>query len=372
MPDNGKIRVLEIVPAMNVDSGVASFSMNYLRKIDHSKFTVDYVIFKLHDTPYYDEIRRLGGEVYLLPNITSLMKHIKACNEILDSGNYDIIHNNALTKSLPLMLCAKKHKIPVRILHSHNASLGDSKRKRFQSKIVLSQLKKLSTDYFACSEAAGKCYFESQLYSLVPNVIEEGKFRFDRVMREKVRLEMGVEKKIVICTVGRLAAQKNPYFALDVIKTLSQKHNNLKYWWIGTGSIGADVKKYAHEQGLDSIVSFLGARNDMVELYQATDIFFLPSLFEGLPVTGVETQAMGLPSVISSTVTQEMVYTDLVEYVPLDAPMETWIEAIEKQMNRIPERRSYTKELENSVFSIKNAGHRLETLYEEMLKQTHK
>lgn len=372
MPDNRKIRVLEIVPAMNVDSGVASFSMNYLRKMDHSKYKVDFVIFKLHDTPYYDEIRRLGGEVYLLPDISSFVKHIKECNGLLNSGKYDIIHDNALTKSLPLMWCAKKHKIPVRILHSHNASLGDSKRKIFQSKIVLSQLKKMSTDYFACSEAAGKCYFESQPYLLVPNVIEEGKFRFDRALREKVRLEMGAEKKTVICTVGRLAAQKNPYFALNVIKALSQRHRNLKYWWVGTGSIGPDVRKYAHQLGLDNIVSFLGARNDMVELYHATDIFFLPSLFEGLPVTGVEAQAMGLPSVISNTVTKEMAYTDLIEYVPLDAPIETWIEAIEKQMNRIPERRSYTKELENSIFSIENAGHRLESLYEEKLKQARK
>jgi len=62
----------------------------------------------------------------------------------------------------------------------------------------------------------------------------------------------------------------------------------------------------------------------------------------------------------------------LVEFVPLDAPVDAWIKVLEKQMKRIPARRSYTKELENSVFSIRNAGHRLESLYEEMLEQSDK
>ena len=38
-----KIRILQIVPALNVDSGVASFIMNYLRRLDHEKFVVDFV-----------------------------------------------------------------------------------------------------------------------------------------------------------------------------------------------------------------------------------------------------------------------------------------------------------------------------------------
>lgn len=372
MPNGRKIKVLVIVPAMNVDSGVASFSMNYLRKLDRNKITVDFAIYKLHDTPYYDEIKELGGKIHLLPEIYSFRNHIKKCNEILDSGEYDIVHDNALTKSLPLMWCARKHNIPVRILHSHNASLGDSKQKVLQSKIILSRLKNLSTKYFACSDAAGKCYFGSQPYIIVPNVIEDSKYQYNPSLRENVRLGFGVENKTVICTIGRLAPQKNPYFALDVIKTLAQKHEGLEYWWIGTGSIEPDVREHAHRNGLDSIVTFLGARKDMVELYHAADIFFLPSLFEGLPVTGVEAQAMGMPSVVSDTITKEMVYTDLVEYVPLDAPIESWVEIIEKQMKKIPERRSYTKELGNSVFSIENAGRRLENLYEEMLDQARK
>ena len=104
-----------------------------------------------------------------------------------------------------------------------------------------------------------------------------------------------------------------------------------------------------------------------MDLYSAIDVFFLPSKFEGLPLTGIEAQAMGLPSVVSDTVTKEMVFTDLVEYVSLDSPVEEWVKAISRQVTRIPGRRSYSEELRNSVFSTANAGTRLEEIYSKLL-----
>ena len=78
---------------------------------------------------------------------------------------------------------------------------------------------------------------------------------------------------------------------------------------------------------------------------------------------------MGLPSVVSDTVTKEMVYTDLVEYVSLEQPIDDWVAALERQIARIPDRRSYTKELKESVFSADSAGQRLEEYYKSLLKE---
>ena len=364
-----KIRILQIVPALNVDSGVASFIMNYLRRLDHEKFVVDFAMYKKHKTPYYKEIKDYGGKIYLLPPVTSFFEHQKKCEAIIGKNKYDIIHDNTLTKSLFLMRSAYVHKVPVRILHSHNANIGDSKRKKFVNRTVLLRLKKYSTDFVACSKAAGNCYFEEEKYTVLPNIIDETQYVFDPGIRNNVRNKMNVHGKIVICTVGRMAQQKNPFFALDIIKEISENNPDVVYWWIGTGSIADDVREYSHKLGLDSVVTFLGARTDMTDLYQAMDIFFLPSLFEGLPVTGVEEQAMGLPAVISDTVTKEMVYTDLINYVPLNDPVYKWVDALNKQIQRIPKRRSYTDELRNSSFSSENAGQRLETLYENLLKE---
>ena len=124
---------------------------------------------------------------------------------------------------------------------------------------------------------------------------------------------MRAESKIVVGTVGRLAAEKNPFFAMDVFQAFLERKSNAEYWWIGNGPLSEDVKKYIYRKGLERSVRLFGSRNDVVDLYQAMDVLFMPSTFEGLPVTGIEAQAMGLPMVVSDTVTNEMCYTDLVD-----------------------------------------------------------
>ena len=97
------------------------------------------------------------------------------------------------------------------------------------------------------------------------------------------------------------------------------------------------------------------------------DVFFLPSLFEGLPVTGVEAQAMGLPMVVSDTVTNEMVYTDLVDYVSLDASVDVWAEHLKLVLNRRVDRERYSEQLKQSIFSDIGCGEKLTELYKEFL-----
>ena len=122
-------------------------------------------------------------------------------------------------------------------------------------------------------------------------------------------------------------------------------------------------KTYIEEKKLTKYIKLLGSRNDTVELYQGMDAFFLPSFFEGLPVTGVEAQAMGLPMVVSDTVTCEMVYTDLVDYVCLSDTSETWASRLETALRKKTEREQYAERLKQSAFSDVGCGNRLEQVY---------
>ena len=84
------------------------------------------------------------------------------------------------------------------------------------------------------------------------------------------------------------------------------------------------MKKKVSQLGLESCVDFLGARNDVPTLLQMFDLFLLPSLFEGLPLVGIEAQAAGLPVVASNTVTPETDITGNVTFLPLDLPASEW------------------------------------------------
>ena len=82
------------------------------------------------------------------------------------------------------------------------------------------------------------------------------------------------------------------------------------------------------ELGIEDKVLFLGMRTDIPDVLQAMDVFTLASLWEGLPVTGIEAQAAGLYCVVSDGVTEEMNAINMVQYIPLSAPKQVWADAL--------------------------------------------
>lgn len=365
------IKVLMLVPNLQVDSGVTSFVMNYYRKIDPKQIHIDFVVYFDIKTSCYSEIEANGGKVFILPSIKNIVKHMEACQRILTQGDYDIVHNNTLHVALPMMLCAKLHHVPVRILHSHSSKMGGTKKKELRNKLFLPLLRSLATDYAACSKLAGNAMFGSAHYTVIPNVIQTDKYIFNEEIRNKIRYKMGVENKFVVATVGRLAEEKNPFFAIDVFKELLRIMPNAVYWWIGSGNLDTQVAAYVQQQGLADKVKLLGSRNDVIDLYQAMDVFFLPSRFEGLPLTGVEAQAMGLPMVVSDTVTDEMVYTDLVSYMSLKKSVEEWAGLIKKLCDVRKNRALYNDQLQKSSFCNLKCDERLKNIYIQSLNNNY-
>ena len=90
-----------------------------------------------------------------------------------------------------------------------------------------------------------------------------------------------------------------------------------------------EIQQKVKELGLWDRVTFTGARMDVNKLFQAMDIFVMPSFFEGIPVVGIEAQAAGLPLLVADTVTTEVdVDMGLVEFLPIDNGVEIWKTAI--------------------------------------------
>lgn len=361
------MRVLMLVPNLQVANGVASFVMNYLRNLDRSAVQVDIASYQGGDSIYYNEVENFGGKVFFLPGIKNVPAHIRACKKILSKGHYDIVHDNTLHISIPMMWCAKRAGVPVRILHSHNSKMGETPIKALRNKTFLPVLRSLATNYAACSQLAGRAMFGDREFTVIPNVIQTEKYHFDPIDRRHVRQSMNAQDKFVVGTVGRLAEQKNPFFAIDVFAELLKKVPNSEYWWAGSGPLQEQVKAYIDEKKLTKYIKLLGSRNDTVELYQGMDVFFLPSLFEGLSIVTVEAQAVGLPCVISDEIPPEAGYTDLIKRVALKQPKEFWAEQLQDSRNEQPNRNIYHEELMKSIFSDLGCGSQLEGAYAHFL-----
>ncbi len=102
--------------------------------------------------------------------------------------------------------------------------------------------------------------------------------------------------KPVITFVGRLAPPKDLFFLIDV----AERINNAVFWIVGDGELREKVKRYISKKGLIDRVVLFWERCDIPEILSQTDIFVLPSRWEGLPLAIIEAMMAGLPVVASN------------------------------------------------------------------------
>jgi glycosyltransferase involved in cell wall biosynthesis len=97
--------------------------------------------------------------------------------------------------------------------------------------------------------------------------------------------------------VGRLDPQKDPFVLLAATKDLLRQHSDLHLLLVGDGPLGEPLRAWVAKENLAERIHFAGRRNDVPSILRASEIFILPSLWEGLPNVVLEAMAAGVPVV---------------------------------------------------------------------------
>ena len=300
------IRVAQVVGKM-VGGGVESVVMNYYRHIDRSKVQFDFLVDEDSTRVPEEEITALGGRVFRIPPYQHPIRYHRELIRLMREQQWPIVHSNINTLSVFPLLAAKKTRVPVRIAHSHS-TMGKGEFAKNAIKLVLRPFANVyPTVRFACSHYAGEWLFGKNAdFTVIPNAIELDKFRFDAGVRQKTRQELGIaDDTFLIGHVGRFMPQKNQTFLVDVLADLLPKRPDTMLVFVGDGPDKSAVQQHAIELGIADHVLFLGQRSDVNRLYQAFDVFCLPSLYEGLGIVAVEAQVAGLPCLLGNTVPPE-------------------------------------------------------------------
>jgi len=100
-----------------------------------------------------------------------------------------------------------------------------------------------------------------------------------------------------ILTVARFAPQKGHAVLLQAATEVLRRRPEAVFLWVGEGALRPELERLAQANGLRDRVRFLGARDDVADLMAASDLFVLPSLFEGLPLALLEALQAELPVV---------------------------------------------------------------------------
>lgn len=307
-----------------IGGGVESVIMNYYRHLDHTKVQFDFICDEDSTRIPYDEIKKLGGRVFLVPKYQKLPQYLKALEGLFRKNQYRIVHSNVNTLSVFPLYAAKKAGVPVRISHSHSTSNAREWKRNIIKNILRPFSKKYATDYFACSELAGRYLFGNKTFDqgkvkIIHNAIDLDKFKFDKVARKKLREEFGIkDSTVVIGHVGRFVKQKNHDFLIDVFNEYHTKNPDSKLLLVGTGPLEEKIKAKVEKLNLSNSVLFLGQREDTNKLYSAMDVFCLPSLYEGLGMVLIEAQMNGLPCLASDKVPKEAKITENIDFIVFD------------------------------------------------------
>lgn len=362
------IRVLHIMGCADA-GGISAVVLNYYRFIDRTKIHFDIALTVPEAGQNAYALQELGARIHFLPLKSHGLKAFReALTELLVTGGYHAVHVHESETCYVALALAKKLGIPCRVAHAHITSPWEG---------VKGELRRLSgcllnyhyaSRVIGCGQLAGERIFGKHNMKrpkamVLPNAVDAQRFAYDAQLRKTVREELGVEDKFVIGMVGRLADQKNYPFALEIMAKLRYIMPDAVLVAAGNGPDEMLIKAQIGLLGLEKQVMMLGRRSDVDRLYQAFDLFLLPSLYEGFPVAGVEALASGLPVLLSDRITGELKIFSGVEYLSLKET-ENWVRAIESQRKPY-DRVSRQREVLDHGFDIRDTAQMLERVYME-------
>lgn len=372
------MRVLHIFTNPHLTNGASVFEFEISKLLRQSDIYFDYLITEPATPAEERRYKEQGSHLFRLPIdndhglIVREAKVNKAYYEFFKSHNYNIVYadtENPL-RSIHLWM-ARLAGVKVRVVHSHNSNMQTTSRlSGILARILRSFFRFSATDYFACSDLAAEWLFPTAVYKkkrykLLKNGIDLEKFRFDPAIRERRRYELGAgENQLLIGTVARFAEQKNHLFMLEIFQKIVKTLPDAKLLFIGEGKLEQEIKTLAKEKGIFDQIIFFGTTDCVNEYLSAMDAYLMPSLFEGLPITGIEAQAAGLPCFMSDTITKEAGVTKQAYYLSLDKPADFWAKQILDNTQK-KSRLNVSEDIERAGFSITQTKEFLRMFYAE-------
>jgi glycosyltransferase involved in cell wall biosynthesis len=194
-------------------------------------------------------------------------------------------------------MCAKISGVPAIVATSH--LYGPIPRRRFGSLKQWVQAAMINR-YLAVSKGVKECLSKElripdMKVRVVPNGIRLTRFEGPANGRLRETLTEGRDRPLVL-TPARLHTQKGHVYLLQAAVSVP----DAIFVLAGDGPERRPLEELCLRLGLEGRVRFLGNREDIPELLASCDLFLLPSLYEGLPLSVLEAMASGKPVVATA------------------------------------------------------------------------
>ena len=324
------IRVLHILPTLNVCGGIENFVMNYYRHINREDVQFDFLVHKLEKDNFKAEVEASGNRVYVFPeftmkNLPYILRKLKGFYQT--HHDYRIIHCHMANAAL-FHFCYVSFDA-IKILHSHQPAGADKLSHKLRNYPLLKAANCMADVRLAGSLESGRFLFGNKDFLVVPNAIDKDLFLRARSYRDVMREKLNFKSKFVLGHIGRFSPVKNHQFLLDIIEQLCLVVPEAVLCVIGEGETKADFERQVQARGLENKVIILNTCRDVYKYYSAFDVFLLPSLYEGFGLVAIEAQYAGVPVLASAgRVPGEAKISNFLHYVPIESGPANWVNKI--------------------------------------------
>lgn len=356
------IKILHIVTSLAA-TGVPTLLYSYYKQMDRRNIRFDFVAIPSNvEHTYKVKFEELGSKVYYMPK--AYKGRIPFLYKLIKKNQYDIVHSHIELASAVYLTIAKIAGVKTRIAHAHQAFLP---YKKTTHRLLRLQINRIATHKLGCSkEALYGLFGEKGAKNAVVlhNAIDIERFSYNEEIRNSYRKELKVEDKTVVGFVGRLTPQKNIFYILNIFAEYIKLNPNSLLLVVGDGELREQFLQAVKEKQLESKLRYLGPRDDVPALMMAMDYMLLPSLWEGLGIVLIESQAAALMTFTSkyTVPVEDTNISEYIHYLDINESPDVWA----KSMYDIPiryEKHEIKKELIDHHYNIEQESNWLYEYY---------
>jgi len=244
----------------------------------------------------WPRLRSVSNKLIFLdkqPGLKPLL--ILRLNQLFKQLQADVVHTHHIGPLFYAGLAARLAGVNCLIHTEHDAwHLNNTRHRNLQRRVIYLTRPLLVAD--AETVAVGMRHFlKVNNIQVIRNGIDTERFTPGSQKKSRLRLSLPLDARLIGCS-GRLEEVKG-HRAL--IYALSRLPKNVHLALAGSGSIDAMLHQLVDGLNLNKRVHFLGHVDEMPTFYRALDIFCLPSLNEGLPLSPLEAQACDIPTAVT-------------------------------------------------------------------------
>lgn len=297
---NKKKKNLLIILPWLVMGGAERFILNLIDQLTNKNWEITIITTAISNNEWKTEFEKFTKDIFILSNFLNLVYYVDFINYLIHSRGIDAVLLQGSIEGYRLLpIIRKTHPALVIVDYIHfitpdwmNGGFPrlSAIHHQFINKSIVSchQVKNWLVDHQIEPSQVVVCYI-----GVNPTI-----WKFDLERRAQVRKKFSIGgDEFILVYAARLEDQKQPFLLLKTLQILKSQRVNVKLLIAGEGSLRSEIEKRISEYGLTENVLMLGSvsADEMPDLLNAGDLFFLPSDNEGISSAIYEAMATGLP-----------------------------------------------------------------------------